>query len=348
MAFTNTGTLSGSGPFNADLNNNGVIDVFGGLREINGTLSSTSTGGGTIDIESSGTLQLDKAAAKNTLLFKASTGTLTILQLGAIASTFDIAQINSGDVINLPNAPSGFGLNYNPNTGTLAITNAGSIIGDLVFTPAGSLTTAFFKNVVVQCFASGTRIATPDGARSVEALRAGDRVRLANGDTEEIEWVGHRDVDCERHPAPEKVRPFRISAHAFGRNAPNRDLVLSPDHAVFVDGVLVPVKYLANGKTIRQMNVAEVTYHHFELRHHAIVEAEGLTVETLLPGSEKTAFAGSAVTALHPDFTARNWEALGCAPLIVTGPRLETIRRRINEAASALVRRRTRSVGKRG
>jgi hypothetical protein len=339
MAFTNTGTLGGSGPFNADLNNNGVIDVFGGLREINGTLSSTATGGGTIDIEATGTLQLDKAAAKNTLAFKASTGTLTILQLGGIASSFDIAAINSGDVINLPNAPSGFGLNYNPNTGTLAITSAGSTVGDLVFTPTASLTTAFFQNVVVQCFASGTRIATQDGAKPVEALRAGDRVRLANGDAGEIEWAGHRDVDCERHAAPEKVRPFRIAAHAFGRDVPNRDLLLSPDHAVFADGVLIPVKYLDNGTTIRQSRMRTVTYHHFELREHAIVLAEGLDVETLLPGSDRSAFAhGSAVTAIVPDFSARNWEALGAAPLVVVGPQLDAVRLRLNRRAAAIAR----------
>jgi collagen type I/II/III/V/XI/XXIV/XXVII alpha len=148
--------------------------------------------------------------------------------------------------------------------------------------------------------------------------------------------VGRRHIDCERHLAPVTVRPFRIAAHTFGRGMPERDLLLSPDHGVFVDGVLVPVKYLANGDTIRQRNVAEVTYYHFELRQHAIVEAEGLTVETLLPGSDRTAFAGgSAVTALHPDFTARNWEVQGCAPLILTGPRLQAIRQRIGSRAPA-------------
>ena len=31
---------------------------------------------------------------------------------------------------------------------------------------------------------------------------------------------------------------------------PRRDVRLSPDHAVFVNGVLIPVKLLANGVTI--------------------------------------------------------------------------------------------------
>jgi hypothetical protein len=336
MAFTNTGTINGSGLFNSDLINNGLIDVSGGLREINGTLSSTLTGGGTINIESTGTLQLDKAVSGNTLNFKAATGTLTILNLGSVANTFDIASISSTDVINLPNAPAGFGLNYNTNTGTLAITNGGSTVGQLVFTPTASLTTNFFKNVVLQCFASGTRIATPDGDRPVEALKAGDRVLIQNGEAAEIEWVGHRDLDCERHPAPDKVRPFRIAAHAFGRGMPNRQLLLSPDHAVFVDGVLVPVKCLDNGTTIQQMPVRKVTYYHIELRDHAIVKAEGLTVETLLPGGDKSVFAGSSVTAMYPDLSVRNWEAFGVAPLVVFGPELDAIRQRLDHRAATV------------
>ena len=322
--------------------NNNVIDVSGGVREINGNLSSTAVNGGTVLIESTGTLQLDKAASGNSVTFKAATGVLKILQIGSIANSFTIDSISAGDEILLPNAPAGFTLNYNTNTGTLAIKSGTSTIGDLVFTKTASLATAgFFNNIVLPCFASGTRIATPDGARAVETLRVGDRVRLRDGEAGTIEWVGRRHVDCGRHPAPEKVRPFRIAAHTFGPGMPDCDLLLSPDHAVFVDDVLVPVKCLANRKTIRQINVRDVTYHHFELRDHAIVEAEGLTVETLLPGSDKTAFAGgSATTALYPDFTTHNREARGCAPFIITGPRLQSIRHRIVRRTSKVVPRR--------
>jgi hypothetical protein len=337
MAFTNNNTLSGFGLFSSDLINNGVVDVFGGLREINGTLSSTALNGGTLLIEATGTLQLDKAASGNSVTFKGNTGTLEILQLASIASTLKIANIQTGDVILLPNVPAGFGLNYNTNTGTLAITNGGSTLGDLVFTPATSLTTSFFKNEVLQCFAAGTRIATPDGPRAVETLREGDLVRVRAGEARPIEWVGRRRVDCARHPSPANVRPFRVAAHAFGRDAPCRDLLLSPDHAIFAEGVLVPVKYLDNGTTIRQDIVAEVTYYHFELAEHEIVMAEGLTVETLLPGGDKTGFAsGSAVTALWPAFSLSRWETRGCAPLALTGAGLDAVRRLVDRRAGSL------------
>ncbi len=342
MAITNNNTISGFGSIGVGVVNNGVIDVLGGVREINGILSSTATNGGTVIIESTGTLLLDKAASGNNVTFKAGTGVLDILQIGSIGNTFTIDSIAAGDEILLPDAPAGFTLNYNTNTGTLAVKSGASTIGDLVFVKTASLAAAgFFNNIVLPCFASGTRIATPDGARTVETLRVGDLVRLHNGEAGTIEWVGRRHVDCRRHPAPEKVRPFRIAAHTFGLGMPDRELLLSPDHAVFVDDVLVPVKYLANSKTIRQIEVRELTYHHFELRDHAIVEAEGLPVESLLPGTDKTAFANcTAATALYPDFATHNREARGCAPLVVTGPRLQTICQQIVRRTSKAASRR--------
>jgi len=39
-----------------------------------------------------------------------------------------------------------------------------------------------------------------------------------------------------------------VTAGAFGAGRPHRDLRLSPEHAVFVDGVLIPVHLLVNAR----------------------------------------------------------------------------------------------------
>ncbi len=97
---------------------------------------------------------------------------------------------------------------------------------------------------VVACYARGTRIATPDGERPVETLAAGDRVLTVSGEARPVVWTGHRRVACDRHPNPEAVWPVRIAAGAFGDGLPRRDLFVSPDHALFADGVLIPAKCL--------------------------------------------------------------------------------------------------------
>ncbi len=112
----------------------------------------------------------------------------------------------------------------------------------------------------VQCFMRGTRVLTDQGEVPVETLAIGDCVRTLSGEPKPIKWIGHRTVDCSRHPHPEKVWPVRIQAYAFGEGWPHRDLFLSPDHAVYIEGVFIPIKYLQNGKTVQQRSVRTVIY----------------------------------------------------------------------------------------
>ncbi len=190
--------------------------------------------------------------------------------------------------------------------------------------------------VVVPCFREGTRIATPEGAVAVEALRVGARVMTVGGSAATIRWIGRREVDCTRHRRPRAVWPVRIAAGAFGAGAPCRDLFLSPDHSVFADGVLIPVKYLLNGASIAQLKVAHVTYFHVELARHEVILAEGLPVESYLDTGDRAAFGGSSdLVALFPAWggeardVMRIMEASGYAPLHVTGPVVEALNGRL-------------------
>jgi hypothetical protein len=111
---------------------------------------------------------------------------------------------------------------------------------------------------------------------------------------------------------------------------PHRDLWLSPDHAVFVDDVLIPIKRLINGTTVAQVQTAEATYFHIELETHDVLIAEGLPTESFMPGMGRGAFDNcDGPVQLHPDLAALAWEACGCAPLVVTGPLLEAVRKRL-------------------
>jgi len=187
------------------------------------------------------------------------------------------------------------------------------------------------------CYAAGTCIATPDGPVKVEDLAIGDTVCTLLGGTAPIDWIGRRDVDCRRHRAPALVWPVRIRAGAFGAGLPRRDLLLSPDHAVFADGVLIPVKYLVNTSTIAQVAVDRVTYYHVELSRHDLLLAEGLPTESLLPGGDRSSFSnGGGAVRLHADFHSRAWEAHGCAPLVVAGPQVDAVRRRLREGTCSV------------
>jgi hypothetical protein len=91
--------------------------------------------------------------------------------------------------------------------------------------------------------------------------------------------------------------------------------------------VLIPVRHLINGCTIMQVPADRVTYYHVELPRHDVVLAEGLPAESFLDIRDGSNYASRpGPIRLYPDFSARMWEAFGCARLVVTGPELDAAR----------------------
>ncbi len=196
------------------------------------------------------------------------------------------------------------------------------------------------------CFAAGTRIETRRGPLPVEALRPGDEVRAVlrasrGGGWAPVIWTGWRQVGCAGHPAPAEVWPVRVAAGAFGPGRPQRDLFLSPDHAVFDRGALVPIRYLVNDATITQSPVAAVTYWHVELPAHDILLAEGLETESFLDTGNRAAFVGGGpASTLDPlaqaDRARRIWDERACGRLLLHPAEHAGLRRQLRARAVAL------------
>jgi hypothetical protein len=316
-----------------DLLNGGTVVAAGNIDidVANADLDGTIDAGSTLAVIAAGSISVGQTASISAQQVDFSIG--AFITLGSTGTL-----VNSGSVVTLG------------TTGSDAVSEGGFTLGSgAVITTASTVITPndiIILDSPVSCFAAGTRIATPDGPRAVQQLAVGDSVTLVNGNVAPIIWIGQRRVDCRRHPAPERVWPVRIEAHAFGLGRPHAPLFLSPDHAVFVDDVLVPVKRLVNGTTIRQTPVAEITYFHLELARHDVVLAEGLPVETYLDTGGRAAF-GEGVITLHPDFGAPEdlamvWEQKGFAPLISGTEVLDRIRVRLAVQASLLETETTR------
>jgi hypothetical protein len=195
------------------------------------------------------------------------------------------------------------------------------------------------------CFLRGTRLATPEGEAAVEALKVGDNVatRLNNHTVfQPIKWIGHRRIDVAAHPRPDTVMPIRIRNGAFADNVPHRDLLVSPDHAIFVDGKLICARQLINGTTIRQeQGCAAVEYFHVELDAHAILLAEGLPTESYLNTGNRSFFANAGEQlVLHLDLTDEadypTRETASCAPFVWHEDSVRPIWDRLARRAAAL------------
>ena len=325
--FTNDGTISmngGSIDIDPLLQGSGIVTVQGkGTVDLN--LGATQ--GQTIAFIDSGVLELGTPA----LFAGTITGVTKVTRIDLAVAAKAIAYTNNHLTMQL-----GGGQTFNLNIVGENLTLSNFVVN------TGAATTSISTDVPAPCFAAGTRIATDVGDVMVEDLNIGDNV-LTEPDAapQSIVWIGKRLVDCRHHPDPRKVWPVRIAAGAFAPNQPTRDLFLSPDHAVFVDDVLIPVKYLINGGNIAQIEVNEVEYYHIELAHHDIIVAEGLPVESYLDTGDRASFAnGGAAMDLFPVFGSGVGleilrEACSRAPLVIVGAVVEGVRRRLDRARTS-------------
>jgi hypothetical protein len=183
------------------------------------------------------------------------------------------------------------------------------------------------------CYVTGTQLASPTGAISIEDLSVGAMVLTVTGEARPVQWLGHRTVNCKNAPNPNAVWPIRIDANAFADGQPSRDLWISPGHSVLIDGVLIQAERLLNGATISQVPTEKVQYWHVELESHGVLVAENLPAESYLDTGNRASFAnGGDFVEAHPDFKPRH-SADTCAPLVQEGPEVERIKARLLERA---------------
>jgi Hint domain len=161
------------------------------------------------------------------------------------------------------------------------------------------------------CFLAGTRIKTIEGEINIEELRIGDNVLTASGKAKPIKFIGLRKVSRERTRPWNGDGPVKISRFAIDGKAPHSDLYVSPAHAIYIDGILIPASNLVNGVTIvadAKPEPLSLTYLHIELDTHEPILAEGLAVETFQRdnphafdnGDEHTRLYGSPGEPLTP------------------------------------------------
>lgn len=322
---------SGGISANTDFTNDGSVLVSRGRVTINTLVQ----GSGTIAVQDDGFVDLNSGVLAGQIIALNGSGTVDV----AVPQLFQgtITGLTSGTLLHLDSSATAVSYTNNVLTmelgggQTFGLNIVGSLTLDDFIVNTGTTGTTITTDLPAPCFAAGTLIRTEKGDIAVESLRAGDRIHVeSDAEAREVVWIGQRDVDCARHPDPAAVWPVRVTAGAFGSGQPARDLYLSPDHAIFLQDSLIPVKHLLNGATIARVPTDHVTYYHVELVAHAVILAEGLPVESYLDTGDRDNFANAGpVMRLFPVFGADPnliRDARACAPLVVTGPAVAAAR----------------------
>lgn len=179
-----------------------------------------------------------------------------------------------------------------PEAGTIEFFDAG---GNLT----GTTTYSEIEEVII-CFTPGTRIATKRGEVPVQQLKTGDKVLTRDNGQQEIRWIGRRNLnraDLTKMPA---YFPILIRAGSLGAGAPQRDMMVSPNHRMLITSelaevmfgereVLAPAKHLTGIDGVEVMPTPKISYIHMMFDRHEVVLADGVWAESFHPGGHAMA-----------------------------------------------------------
>ncbi len=129
-------------------------------------------------------------------------------------------------------------------------------------------------------FLTGTEIATDQGEAPIEIVAAGARVLTETGELVAVARVERR-LACPLVHDPVLAAPIRVAAGALGPLRPARDLVVSPDQALLIDGTLVQAGALvgAHGVGREAFNAGVTVYYRLELTREACILAENMPAD---------------------------------------------------------------------
>jgi hypothetical protein len=211
---------------------------------------------------------------------------------------------------------------------------------DFLLTPDGTGGT----DVTVACFRKGTRISTEHGERPIEGLQIGDRVMTLTGRPERIRWIGRRHYAEALLAERPEMLPVLICAGALGDSLPIRDLWVSPEHALYLCGALVPASLLTNGVSIlTDRSVTSVSYYHLEFQAHEVVFAEGVAAESFVDDDSRQMFDNADEFARCYPHEPRRCVVF-CASRVEDGEELQIIRKRLSAGLRGLSFNRTGSL----
>ncbi|MBO1325186.1 Hint domain-containing protein [Acetobacter sp. TBRC 12305] len=348
---------------------NGATAVVGGGLASLKALSGVIVDGGTLELSSN----IANIDALNSISIGPDGGTIkvdsSLLGLGVLSFPVNFVDQNgnttttapSNFTVDFPDSTITYG-HYDPLTNQTTIGLDLNLIGlinvslgpslvisgnpfgldptGLTFTTWTSTSNPDGSGGILICYLTGSMIHTPSGDVAVEDLRIGDRlVAYVDGaeDIRPVTWVGTARATVRPHlPDDEAGYPVRILRDAIADGVPYKDMLITPEHCLFLNGTFVPVRMLVNGRSIfYDRSLTSYTYYHVETQAHSVIRADGVLSESYLDTGNRKAFRQTgAVVSIGG--RVRNWSQDAAAPLNVSREHVEPLFRKLQARAGVL------------
>jgi Hint domain len=299
----------------------GHLDVDGGTA-----FAASLSGSNVYTLSLNGTLEIGAITSSDTTFTFGDSGSNTLLldDSGAALSAA-ITGFGGNNVIDISSLP--FSSNYTTQFSgtTLTIENGASpvfVFHDINNPGSFGIRDDDRGGTELTCFAAGTCIATPSGDVPVECLAVGGTVLTYRGEVSAITWIGKGTVLAPRGRRSVATHVI-VRKDALSENVPHCDLHVTKGHSLYLDGVLIPVEFLVNHRSIIWDDRAqEVKIYHIELSTHDVLIADGAPAESYRDDGNRWLFQNANTGWLQPPKPP-------CAPVLTGGPVVDAIWRRL-------------------
>ncbi|NVN44694.1 Hint domain-containing protein [Asaia siamensis] len=223
---------------------------------------------------------------------------------------------------------------------TTLTVSAGATLVQPLNVGAGGI--AVIAGVSEACFLAGSMIRTPTGEIAVEDLSIGDEILTLDPRTgatiaRPVTWIGGGEIHASRVLAADLSGfPIRVLKDALGDNVPHKDMLVTAEHCLYLDGAFVPVRMLVNGRSVfYDMSETRYRYYHVETAEHSVIWADGVLTESYLD-------TGNSLRMDRDDTVVRlpkkgiTWQSHAAAPLMVDRSVIEPLSRRIEARAAQM------------
>lgn len=190
------------------------------------------------------------------------------------------------------------------------------------------------------CFLKDSLIKTKNGYMPVQDIAPGEMVSVFIDGTEEqkeVVWAGTAHVVVNAN-LPEDLAgyPVRILKNSISENVPFKDMLITPEHCLFVEGKFIPARMLVNGCSIYyDTTITSYDYYHIETEKHSVIMADGMLTESYLDTGNRCNFR-QAGKVIRIGGKQKNWQKDAAAPLGVQRDFVEPIFQKIEEKAKDL------------
>ncbi|NVN36979.1 Hint domain-containing protein [Komagataeibacter swingsii] len=345
-----------------------TITANGGTVTLAGEDAISALSGTTYNIENGGTLMINQvqgadaiaALGGSTVNFGTGGGTLVITP-GSNVSILEFPSITgfdqSGATIEIPNATAIASVSQSGDS-TNIVTTTGQTIqvqGDFYdyatqhnlfqSTSDGNLyisttpVNSTGDTGVLVCFLPGSMISTPSGAVAVEDIRENDEVMALVNDRmipRRVTWAGKAQATVRMGlPDDEAGYPVRILHNAIADGVPCKDMLITAEHCLFLDGRFIPARMLVNGRSIfHDRSITSYDYYHIETEEHSVIMADGMLTESYLDTGNRRAFQQDG-HVIRIGGKICDWAHDAAAPLGISQDFVEPVFRQIEARAIA-------------